>query len=633
MTLLSTLASILATWGVLYVALTGLGLGVTRWASDSPAREVGDAPWVGYAFALLLLQVWHLLLPITALATVLIVMGGWLAAWEFRSAWRPRTWSLPFAASVVVVAAWIAIRSMGELTLFDSGMYHVPFVNWVKAYPIVPGLGNLHGRLGFNPSSLLFAAVTDQGPWTDASQHIVNGFLVAMYAAHALARLAAITPRRPVRPRAMFELTMLPAILVTAMRQDVRSLSTDLPAFVLLAVAGGMLFELLVEREDRSSPASADARFVALLATCGAAVCVKLSAAPFAAAAVLVAMITQRLTLRHRLGHRAFWLPGLLILTWLVRGAVLTGYPLYPSRLLALPVDWRVNAEQADAEAAWITMSARNLNTNTIETSATWLRQWFVMVLSRGDLFAHVLAPVLLSLLAGAAWFVRRRSGGIVWRRAAWLYIPVVLSVLMWWLTAPHTRMAQAAFWVMAATTVSIALGGAPSLTVRRRSALLLGSAVLFAVLAGRIALGELLRSPANGRVVTLIGAVGTLPARDGWLAPMPTPDLLQYLTPSGVDLAVPRVDNSCWNGPLLCTPHPLPQLALRQPGDLSRGFRAPTVWDPLWFPNPWIRFLPYWRCVQRDGGPGTGRRGDRATIEAACRAAAESPAAPAGPQ
>ncbi|MBV6521937.1 MAG: hypothetical protein MNPFHGCM_02081 [Gemmatimonadaceae bacterium] len=610
MTLVATVVSILTTWAALFVSLVGIGSAALRWYTGAHPRVVGDTVWLGYAVTMLFLQLWHLLLPITGLTTVLVIASGVVLAWRYRAAWglgHLRGW---WGLAALAVACWIAVRSMGGVTLYDSGMYHIPFVNWVKTYSIVPGLGNLHGRLGFNPASLLVAAMVDVGPWTDGSQHIANSFLVAAFATHAIARLAAASPPVPLRSRTAFELTMLPAILFTALRQDVRSLSTDLPVFVILAVVGGILFELLVEPGEPTTP---DGRLMILLALCGAALCVKLSAAPFAAAAALTGAIAHFRTRSRVRWLKAVAIPAILVTTWLVRGAILTGFPLYPSRLLSLPVGWRVNAEQADAEAAWVTMSARNLNTNVIETSASWLENWIRLVLTRGDLFAHMVAPLLVCVLA-AGLLARRRPEPVAWRAGVWMVPSIGVAVVVWWMTAPHTRMAQGPFWLLAATAMACAVGGHVRLTRRERLRLLAGSAALFGLLAGRVAAGEWVRAAPGGRIRAVLVSLGAERSAGGWLVPMPTPDLLRYVTPNGIDLAVPRVDNSCWNGPLLCTPHPSPSLAMRSPGEAARGFRAPREWQPFWFPNPWIPFLAYWRCV-RDGGA-TGRD----AREAACR-------------
>src|SRR5688572_15778226 len=34
----------------------------------------------------------------------------------------------------------------------DTNIYHAQAIHWIESYPVVPGLGNLHGRLAFNSS-------------------------------------------------------------------------------------------------------------------------------------------------------------------------------------------------------------------------------------------------------------------------------------------------------------------------------------------------------------------------------------------------------------------------------------------------------------------------------------------------
>jgi hypothetical protein len=40
------------------------------------------------------------------------------------------------------------------------------------AYPIVPGLGNLHPRLAFNSAYFLYAAALDGEPWLHCAQPV-----------------------------------------------------------------------------------------------------------------------------------------------------------------------------------------------------------------------------------------------------------------------------------------------------------------------------------------------------------------------------------------------------------------------------------------------------------------------------
>ena len=33
---------------------------------------------------------------------------------------------------------------------YDSGLYHVQTIKWIQNFPVIPGLGNFHGRFAFN---------------------------------------------------------------------------------------------------------------------------------------------------------------------------------------------------------------------------------------------------------------------------------------------------------------------------------------------------------------------------------------------------------------------------------------------------------------------------------------------------
>lgn len=607
--LVGALGALLATWALLWATLAGIGLVAQRLATGqrpSPA-DLGDGVWIGYAGTVLLLQLWHLVLPVTGWATVLLMVLGLTALFAHRDLVRQR-WrvpSLPLAAAVLIVVGWIALRSLGELTLYDSGMYHIPFVEWAKAYPIVPGLGNLHGRLAFDPASLLVAAAVDHGPWANGSQHVINGFLVACLVVPAVVTAIGLRTAIPPRPRQLFELAIAPGVLAAALRQDVRSLSTDLPVFVLLAVAGGQLFELLVER--RADAAVRRPRVARLLAVLGAVFCVKLPAVPFALVAAAMAMSIVR-----RGWLRMLAIPAVSVAAWLVRSVILSGYPLYPASWLAFPVDWRVAPDQASAGAAWIRMSGRNLNTNTIEVSGQWIGQWLHQVIIRGDLFAHLLAPLMISTLALVMLW--RRPRPIPWRRGLLAVVPCLVAALVWWLTVPHTRMLQGPAWVLAGVLSACALGGDAIWRTRQQRLALAIPGLLFGLMAARSAFGEAARSSPGARVRAATVSLLAEPSPSGWVWPTPTPDLLEDRLASGLTVAVPRVDNSCWNGPLLCTPHPATYLALRDSSDVSRGFRMAGPWTPEWFPNPWIPFLAWWQCVSVPSATPDAER------EAACR-------------
>ena len=48
-----------------------------------------------------------------------------------------------------------------DISISDTGLYHAQSIKWIRNYPVVPGLGNLHGRFAFN--SMFFVI---SGPFT-----------------------------------------------------------------------------------------------------------------------------------------------------------------------------------------------------------------------------------------------------------------------------------------------------------------------------------------------------------------------------------------------------------------------------------------------------------------------------------
>ena len=157
------ISSILASWTVIALAFVGLGLGIRRLFGLKAIETEGllAAFWMGFALVILLLQLWHFSFPVDAraLAAAFVAGGagllwnrGELRRWRAGVRWRE---ALPLVLTLVLAASWTANRAMGPPEEYDSGLYHIPVMQWSKLYPLVPGLANLNDRFGFNNSHLL----------------------------------------------------------------------------------------------------------------------------------------------------------------------------------------------------------------------------------------------------------------------------------------------------------------------------------------------------------------------------------------------------------------------------------------------------------------------------------------------
>ena len=625
----------LGTWLVAALALVGLGSWTLRWygAPVETWRDFSAAFWLGIATAIGIAQLWNFVAPVNGVASAVLLGAGAAGLWTIRRNLAhlirgPEKLSRGSALCITLLLIWLANRALGPSRLYDTGMYHQPFVNWVNAWPIIPGLGNLHGRLAFNPSSLLFAALLDTGPLDKLAFHLMNGLLYAALLVEGFASWGVMRGSAAPRAYHLFSIAILPNIIHGGMRQDVRSLSTDAAVGAMLFAAVRLLFDALAHRApDWRVRGPQMAVIVTLFA---AATTMKLSAAVVAVAGAALAMML----LLPRKGDGeplrgmtiARWLAPALVLgiAWVGRSVVLSGYPLYPLDALPVGVDWRMLPEHVNAEHAWIDASAKGLNTNIYSPGLTWLRPWLVRVVTLPDLFVEFTLPLLAIggvVLAGVLrWRSRAPTG---WSRGWWwIVVPLALGGAAWAITAPHPRLVHGILWSSAAIALSYAVAAWKG---RWAPARLLG--VVVACLTIALALKQGVEAARETRSLSsVMSAWLTLPG-EPWLEPLPRRRYNAFVTNTGLAVAVPDGDNRCYNGPILCTPHPEPHLEARDPGNLGQGFRTTGErWEPQRWPNPWSTFLRFWRC-SREGSTVSLETGglddpsrDRGDRQAACQ-------------
>ena len=361
MTLPSASLLVLKAWVVIGLALIGIGLLFRRlWsAAATSVEELIQSFWLGWALLLVLLQLWHFFLPVdqraaaaaVALGAIGIAVGGW-RSWVALLRGIPR--HLPTLAFFALLALGLSNRALDGPHFGDVGLYHLPVVYWDEAYPIVPGLGNLYVPFGHNISYFLWVAVLDVGPVAHRALHLSNSILVLALFARGLLGLDRLSRTwRPCAPQDAYWALVLPIALGQAFSLFFTSPSPDQPLSLLGLVLGGELVAFFARQAPRRAP-DFDLLAITLLVT--AAITVKLSIAGLAGAVLLLAILRW---LFHDRPLRSGGWSTLIAMTevavagatiWITGNLVLSGCPLYPSAVAALPVDWRV---QADA-VQWI---------------------------------------------------------------------------------------------------------------------------------------------------------------------------------------------------------------------------------------------------------------------------------------
>lgn len=562
------------TWVVMAIALIGAG-SIFR-ALLSEGSLFADAFWMGLCVSVGVLEIWNLFLPITSWATILLLCAGLsglvvnrtLLLDNLRARSRPSGWLI---LSGVAMVLFIAFRASGPCDHVDTGLYGASAVRWILTYPAVPGLANLHGRLGLNSSVFLCVAALEQGVWKDLAHHLFTGFVVAAMCITILPACARVIGRSPASPTDWFHSILAIPVLSWATRSRIVGTQTDEPATIACLVAAGIVFDILRPSKGGGEQNAETPRLAVATSLFALAVAFKLSTIVFALLAWCLAM--RRIWLLSRsMPKRRNYIAGALVLSlaillpWCARGIILSGYPFFPATSLGFPVDWKVPLSVANWYAAGVHSWGRIPDASPVETQGlAWLGVWSSHAMRNRASFQ---VPLAISL-GGLGVALGLRIRGKFRAACPWLglLLPSLAGAVFWFLASPDMRFGQFAIWTTAGTLGS---WGIVAATSERRG------------------------GHTGAATAMLVGLLAWCLISFGWkepyqallavkeLSPLPKADVAVRQTLSGLSVYVPVQGNLCWNAPLPCTPYFDETLRPRKGPSMRWGFASEGRADQL---------------------------------------------------
>lgn len=565
--------------------MVGLGLLVRRaWFKSDVSLEGHDlwmAFWVGYGAVVALLQVYHLFLPVDLFATLGLVALGLIGLFICRGSLGKFLCGLKFSWGAIIIAVlvlvWLANRAIGP-PIGDSGIYHLGVIKWNSAYRIVPGLGNLHGRFAFNNASLLWPSLFEFGYWQGRSFHLMNGIFVAVFSmkvlSHAKRALGARNGLKSGDIFGAFLVTPLVTMAIGLYTLRISTPNTDIPATLVALAASWELYRLLsadVGNLERRQ-ANTDYRYLFVTVLFALSICLKLSMIAYGGSALILTMWFRFYSLRT---HKPFptrlllfciVVPSLLIIPFMVRGAILSGYLLYPSHILQFAAQWQVPSRLIEFEISGIRDHFMpSVAQAMMKGPGDWFRPWIIWQVTRSP--ELILLPAALSLFA-VFWLAKgqRAFKSEAARRVFLLFIPIAAGLVLWLKVAPAPRFGFFMVWIVAALLLTKALR---ERAVKRQLffRIIFVVLIVFPILHREVAWFYL------GRSDNMLSTLILPPGPDGGFYPAPVVDLVEKTTASGFMVFVPVKGDKCWNAPLPCTPYLRKSLRLRRPGDLGGGF------------------------------------------------------------
>lgn len=570
-------------WGWLTARIAAIALRV----EIRNHTELGTLFWLGFTTALAVSQLWNFFAPISTTAAI----GFWIFGLigfadllrEFRPSWlqlknrysSDTRWML--AVPVLIMLAREA--TYGPVN-WDSGVYHFTTIKWAQSYPVVPGLGNLMGHLAFNQSYFLFVALLDVGPLHGHGFQISNSLLCAAISCQVVSAVYRMWGTSNLHQPGLWMRVAL-AIAIFYELSDraggsrISSPTPDLALSILEAVLTLRLVELVFPAEGTRRPQVWELFLLGILGM--AAVTIKLSALVFVFTSFAVAAGIEFLRSERRSLFRPLTVlicaAAILLLPWMGRGIVLSGYPAYPSTIGGLPVDWRVPVEDVQemyrAIVGWARKPAPGFR--AVDTGWEWLGEWSQRAGQRTDVRIFLLT-VTAALLC---WIV------LYWRRGRWwtestLYwvaplVPTLVGMVFWFLTAPDLRFLGITPWILPAWLAVWVLGSRSDETLLVVRTIGLPSVVF------TCALLVVPGSPKFG--IWNYDSLG--------LAVVPKAKVQTRSTNSGLKVHTPVNNRQIWNAKLPATGffNPLLQQRTRK---LRHGFRTSAPRTRISrFPNP----------------------------------------------
>jgi hypothetical protein len=281
-------------------------------------------------------------IPLAGLAHGIILAGGLLCYIFQRNAIHQQLSAYIAAAKAAdrskklfagIAVLYVLYLSSQQSVSYDEGLYYAPFIKWMQHYKIVPGLANLHERFGFNSHWHVLSAVFNFSWLTGIADNHINGILYLLTAGYFLPR------EQDSRLLTVLKAGML--VMISMPQFCVYNTTAPAADMVVYYITCLLIVVWLEHSINRQSQLSGDNSVFLLLAPVFL-ITVKVSSIP-----VLILSVVLYWQVLQRKNYKQLatlcGMAAIILLPWVIRNVVLTGYLLFP---IALPdilhKDWAV---------------------------------------------------------------------------------------------------------------------------------------------------------------------------------------------------------------------------------------------------------------------------------------------------
>ena len=439
----------------------------------------------------------------------------------------------------------------------DDGMYYMQTIKWIENYAVVPGLGNIHGKLAFNSNWHVLSALFGFSYLGIPALNDLNGLLHIMVVTYAFTGLQSLMNGKYELATILKVLMFIPTFIFL---KYFTAPTPDLAAIYLIWIA--IIF--LVKKIEEKSLDVFNIRSLMIIIFCTYICTIKLSALPICILALYI--FFKEVKKKHYM-HIAIIIIAVvdLLAPWLIRNVIQTGYILYPFEHIDLfNFDWEIPKQIVIWEADWIESWARIPVVDADIVNKMSLSEWFTIwfdnkrIYDKAILFFIVISSIvfllqsLIRIVKGKFSVANINEGWFV------VYLTLVAGIAMWFWKAPDFRFGYGftlffCFLVVAQFVKNHFFNDRPQTGIK----ILYGTTILFYLI-------PLFLTFAYYKVIDVNYLV--------YPAPVQKPIIDKQVVDGKVFLVSQSV-KQCWDEPLPCIPPILMDFELRT-GSFQDGFR-----------------------------------------------------------
>lgn len=574
---------VLSGWLIWFFIFVGIGVLIRRKFFNlkmANFESLLSSFWIGWAYTIFFLQLWNLCFKIDWCASLLVCIVGVAGLiWNYKDLLQiikkgNFLQKIILSSALSLIVLWIADFAILSPLVYDSGLYHLTSISWLKSYPIIPGLGNLNSRLAFNNSYFLYVSMLDFGPWIQKSQHLANGLILSVLIIQIfLSGMTFFRHSSKISLYHIFYILFLGPVLTLTVTLSISSPSPDMSIYILGILVSAKLLAFLEEqnyiiyiiRENEYN-----IFFILTIATLG--ITIKLSFAVFSVVSLILLFIfclmkdignKEKNIIKKILFIYVFCI-GIALMPWMVRGIILSGYVAYPSTFGTLPVDWRIPYTNVIGMANSVLWWARTLGgqLNKELENWNWIMPWISRMFKIENRYftIHIAIPLFLifinSILIFFSKYLKKYSVHNMKKNIWLILVPSICSILFWFIAAPLPRFVGACFWILGVGTSIIVINKFNVLKSKYFKTFIISFSIILCI------------------GFFFIKIFVNIPEENNGFYKIPSVGLKIFETNSGLNIYIPEKGDQCWDAPLPCAPYPNADLCLRREGEMRYGFK-----------------------------------------------------------